>query len=84
MNVLLVLFLLGVLGGRVREVLKELIVNPLMQQEKGCLRALKDILEIVQELHDIIEGVLYLKQGLKTRCEFLQLDDVNVVMMNLL
>lgn len=72
------------LGGRVRKVLKELIVNPLMKQEKGCLRALKDILEIVQELHDIIEGVLYLKQGFKTRCEFLQLDDVNVVMMNLL
>jgi hypothetical protein len=63
MNVLLVLFLLRVLGGRIREVLKELIMNPLMQQEKGCLGALKDVLEIVQELHDIIKGALYLQQG---------------------
>jgi len=64
MNVLLVLFFLRVLGGRIREVLKELVMNPLMQQEKGGLGAVKNVLQVVQKLHDIIEGALYLQQGL--------------------
>jgi hypothetical protein len=84
MYVLFILFPLRVLGGRIREVFKEFIMNPLMQQEKRCLGAFIDILEIVQELHDIIEGALYLQQGSQTCSKFLQLDDVHIVMMNLL
>ena len=84
MNVLLILFLLRVFGRRISEVLKELVVDPLMQQEKGGLGALKNCLQVVQKLHDIVEGALHLQQGLQARREFLQLNDVHIVMMKLL
>ena len=64
MNVLLIFLLLRVLGRRISEVFKELVVDPLMQQEKGGLGALKNRLQVVQKLHDIVEGALHLQQGL--------------------
>jgi hypothetical protein len=84
MNVLLIFLLLRVFGRRISEVFKELVVDPLMQQEKGGLGTLKNRLQVVQKLHDIVEGALHLQQGLQARREFLQLNDVHIVMMKLL